>query len=144
MGRGAALRTRSDQRLPQGACGFPGNIPPPGNWPGCDNVQGAAEAASFSGLGTRFSLLPPLKEGMGDLLLIPSSKARGFRRSCTSAERAASIQPLPPTLAATASRAPAMPVRFPLVPFLLAGALAAVPASAQDEYVVDLSQIDPA
>jgi len=37
-----------------------------------------------------------------------------------------------------------MPVRFPLVPFLLAGALAAVPASAQDEYVVDLSQIDPA
>src|SRR5690606_19703819 len=46
MGRGAALQTRSGQRLPQGACGFPGNIPPPGNWPGCDNVQGAAEAAS--------------------------------------------------------------------------------------------------
>src|SRR5690606_28820870 len=46
MGRGAALRTRSDQRLPQGACGFPGNIPPPGNWPGCDNVQGAAGAAT--------------------------------------------------------------------------------------------------
>jgi hypothetical protein len=35
-----------------------------------------------------------------------------------------------------------MPVRFRLVPLLLACMLAASPASAQDEYVVDLSQID--
>ena len=36
-----------------------------------------------------------------------------------------------------------MPVRLRIVPLLLAGALAVAPALAQDEYVVDLSQIDP-
>jgi hypothetical protein len=36
-----------------------------------------------------------------------------------------------------------MSVRLRLVPLLLAGALAASPALAQDEYIVDLSQIDP-
>lgn len=35
-----------------------------------------------------------------------------------------------------------MPIRFRMIPLLLAGALATAPASAQ-EYVVDLSQIDP-
>ena len=37
-----------------------------------------------------------------------------------------------------------MPFRLSLVSLLLVGALATAPASAQDEYVVDLSQIDPA
>src|SRR5690606_37646698 len=55
------------------------------------------------------------------------------------------VQPPPPRLAATAfPERPAMPFRPRALLPVLAAALLAAPAAAQDEYVVDLSQIDPA
>src|SRR3546814_15935891 len=77
----------------------------------------------------------------------PCSCGSGLSRSCRirgAASGAARVQPLLPRLAATdfPERSP-MSFRLRTLLPVLFGALLAAPAVAQDEYVVDLSRIDP-